>query len=369
MKGVIFIVSSEQKQPQIYSFYNNKGGVGKTTLCQNIVCEYATLHPKTEVLVIDMCPQANVSQFLLGGGSVGYNNNQRLQSTATRRNIVGFIDWLLQGNINFTQRPQSFKVSPRTYNQNIPSNISLIAGDSFLEAYGLALNYATINPANIHAWRNIMLAIRRLCSNELQHHLREDYTDMTVFIDCNPSFSIYTQMALLSSDNLIVPMMADFSSIEGIKGIMMLLYGEYATSALRTYAENIITFNSQVQRNNLTLPKLYKFIFNNYTSNQGIAKAYNSIKNELVDFCFRQYQNFPQFFSSSSIPTKSSWEISYICCVKDFHSAGKVSSTLGLPITSVSSGTYTLPDGTDVLLTRDSLTRPQADIRNLGPHF
>jgi chromosome partitioning protein len=50
---------------------------------------------------------------------------------------------------------------------------------------------------------------------------------MTVFIDYNPSFSIYTQMALVSSDYLIIPVMADYSSLEGIKGIFMLLYGEY----------------------------------------------------------------------------------------------------------------------------------------------
>jgi cellulose biosynthesis protein BcsQ len=81
-----------KKDITIYAFYNNKGGVGKTTLCANAASLYAENNSDTLVLVIDMCPQANISQFLLGGGQEGYENMQRLQSAYTRRNIVGFID-------------------------------------------------------------------------------------------------------------------------------------------------------------------------------------------------------------------------------------------------------------------------------------
>lgn len=106
-----------------------------------------------------------------------------------------------------------------------------------------------------------MTAIRRLCILESD----EDYDGLVVFIDCNPSFSIYTQMALVSSDFLIIPMMADFSSIEGIKGILMMLYGKYPSVALKKYAENVITFNKQIISFNLKLPVIDKFVFNNYT--------------------------------------------------------------------------------------------------------
>ncbi len=50
-----------------YAFWNNKGGVGKTFLCFASACQYARRHPRTAVVVIDMCPQANVSEILLGG--------------------------------------------------------------------------------------------------------------------------------------------------------------------------------------------------------------------------------------------------------------------------------------------------------------
>ena len=43
-----------------------KGGVGKSTLTFHISSQYAKTHPDRRVLVIDMCPQANISTALLG---------------------------------------------------------------------------------------------------------------------------------------------------------------------------------------------------------------------------------------------------------------------------------------------------------------
>lgn len=261
----------------IYSFYNNKGGVGKTTLCQNAASLYAENNPKKQVLVIDLCPQANVSQFFLGGGHIGEKENQKIQSSHSRRNIVGFIDWILKGNSGFTNTRGSYAINASYYNENIPGNLYLIPGDSFLESLSLALNYAVLNPANINAWHEYMTAIRRLC--ELEFKFQEKYESLTVFIDCNPSFSIYTQMGLVSSNFILVPMMADFSSLEGIRGILMLLYGKYQSSAEKKYADTIITFNRKIKESDIVLPKFYEFIFNNFTSNQGVANAFNSIKN------------------------------------------------------------------------------------------
>jgi cellulose biosynthesis protein BcsQ len=333
---------------EIYAFYNNKGGVGKTTLCSNAATLYAENNPDTQVLVIDMCPQANVSQFLLGGGKKGYLINQRIQSSASRKNIVGFIDWLLKGNSSFKTPNTSYKIQVSIYNENIAENLYLIAGDSFLESLSLALNYAVINPANIKAWAEYMTATRRLCDFEFN---KNAYEKMIVFIDCNPSFSIYTQMALVSSDKLVVPMRADFSSVEGIKGIFMLLFGEYPSAALKKYAEDIITFNKQVDRFNLQLPALWEFAFNNYTVNLGVAKAYDSIRTELIDFCYEQYKIFPSLFATinKTINNRDEWEEIFVSDIKDFHTAGKVSSSLGIPLFKLPRRSkYTMPDGSEV---------------------
>src|ERR687886_916677 len=116
-----------------------------------------------------MCPQANVSQFLLGGGKKGYLINQIIQCSASRKNIVGFIDWLLKGNSSFKTPNTSYKIQVFIYNKTIAENLYLIAGDSFLESLSLALNYAVINPANTKAWLEYMTAIKRLCNYEFNN--------------------------------------------------------------------------------------------------------------------------------------------------------------------------------------------------------
>ena len=50
-----------------YTFWNNKGGTGKTSLCFQTVLQYAKQHPEQQILVIDLCPQANLSELMLGG--------------------------------------------------------------------------------------------------------------------------------------------------------------------------------------------------------------------------------------------------------------------------------------------------------------
>lgn len=54
-----------------YALWNNKGGVGKSTITFHLAVRYAELNPDKKVMVIDLCPQANSSMMLLGGGEIG----------------------------------------------------------------------------------------------------------------------------------------------------------------------------------------------------------------------------------------------------------------------------------------------------------
>ena len=57
-----------------YALWNNKGGVGKSFLTFALATEYAYLHEDKRIYVVDMCPQANVSEIILGGNKVGSDN-------------------------------------------------------------------------------------------------------------------------------------------------------------------------------------------------------------------------------------------------------------------------------------------------------
>lgn len=73
---------------QSYAIWNNKGGTGKSTITFNIASRFAELHPDRNVLVVDMCPQANSSMLLLGGGIEGESKLLGLCSLSTARSVV-----------------------------------------------------------------------------------------------------------------------------------------------------------------------------------------------------------------------------------------------------------------------------------------
>ena len=46
--------------------WNNRGGSGKTNLTYHLAIKYAYRNPDKTVLVVDMCPQADLSHAFLG---------------------------------------------------------------------------------------------------------------------------------------------------------------------------------------------------------------------------------------------------------------------------------------------------------------
>jgi cellulose biosynthesis protein BcsQ len=49
-----------------YVIWNNRGGSGKTNLTYHLAIKYAYRNPDKTVLVVDMCPQADLSHAFLG---------------------------------------------------------------------------------------------------------------------------------------------------------------------------------------------------------------------------------------------------------------------------------------------------------------
>lgn len=80
-----------------YVIWNNKGGVGKSTITFHVASRYAESHPEKKVLVIDLCPQANSSMMLLGGGTTGENIVLQLSTLALPRTVVGYMSTIIAG--------------------------------------------------------------------------------------------------------------------------------------------------------------------------------------------------------------------------------------------------------------------------------
>jgi cellulose biosynthesis protein BcsQ len=243
----------------IYAFWNNKGGTGKTSLAFQTITEYALINPDKAILAIDLCPQANLSELMLGGllGNGGDNLNG-LYSQKTACSIGGYFQDRFSNPFNTpTINSATYTSNPSAFNQNIPVNIDLIAGDRIVELQSNSISALSITQIpgvdtyiKIIEWLSDLIA-----AATAENHYDE------IFIDTNPSFAIYTQIALASAERLIVPVMADDSSRRALRNIFSLVYGLNLPAAIY----NQYAFNTKLTTAGKPVPKIHLILKNRLT--------------------------------------------------------------------------------------------------------
>jgi cellulose biosynthesis protein BcsQ len=312
------------EQNKSYVIWNNKGGVGKSTITFHIASTYAEKNPDRNVVVIDMCPQANSSMMLLGGGRKAEARLQSLMGLETPRTIVGYItDTLIKGDVNVEEYLSKVNLE----NNQIPENLFLLAGDGNLELISPLLSTrANIEPLSKSdsPWIEVHTIIKKLTQRTLFER------ETTFFIDTNPSFAIYTQMAILGGERLIVPINADDSSIYAITGLFSLIWGSKKEHPV--YGK--YTFASRVDQHSLTRPKIAILVGNRFTQKLGAANAFKAVSQEAVRYMFTEFLENPNRFLDYEKVAKNheSFEEIYSIELRDFNSAGVVSANQGLPL-------------------------------------
>src|SRR4051794_31404063 len=120
--------SDKERYSMVYGFWNNKGGTGKTSLCFQAICSYANANPDEKILAIDVCPQANLSELLLGGlTNHGSTNLLSRQGEIPRATIAGYFQERLPSPYSPPSVVQDdFISTPTDYNEAIPENVDLI---------------------------------------------------------------------------------------------------------------------------------------------------------------------------------------------------------------------------------------------------
>ena len=165
---------------QIISIINQKGGVGKTTTVINLAAGLAQQEKK--VLVIDLDPQGNATTGL------GLSNLE--SSTDT---IYGVLNGTK--TISDVIRKTEFK------------NLDIITSN--VDLSGLEVETAD------DSMRAFIL------KRELTAYLNDSTATYDyVLIDCPPSLSLLTVMALVSSHSLLVPLQTEFFALEGLTQLM-----------------------------------------------------------------------------------------------------------------------------------------------------
>jgi chromosome partitioning protein len=342
----------------VYAIWNNKGGVGKSYLTFQIACEYARQHPDANVLVIDACPQANSTIMLLGGIESGERNLDRIATTAPLRTISGYVEDRIRNPYASPQTGSAYALNVRNLNPEVPRNVFLVPGDEQLEIQASRVSGAT-NPGPPDAWRIVHQWFSDLIAEIGQSWDR----DCTVFIDCNPSFTIYTELALSAADRLIVPFTADGSSKRAVRALLALIYG---IPRIQGAPQSQYFLNSMQYR--MTIPDLYLYAGNRLTQNLGAANAFSYVVNEIGDEIYRVWQGNPNRFAihpPGSAPPRSRAEFRrmFHAEIKDANTASVVSGALGIPMHRLRAGQKRLLNRT-VTVNQSQLDRLQPNIEN-----
>ena len=307
----------------IYGFWNNKGGTGKTSLCFQSICFYAEANPQKRILAVDVCPQANLSELLLGGlTNDGSLNLLARQGELPRATIGGYFQLRLPSPYSVpTFAPSDFITQPSAYNDAVPKNVDLVCGDPLLELQSNAISTLanTIIPGT-NAWLAVIDWVK-----DFLDQVKDDYD--VVFIDANPSFSMYTQIALSSVDRLVLPVMADDSSRRAIQNAFSLIYGFKLPSEIySTYA-----FATRLQEAGRKLPQVHLIAKNRLTQYMGPASAYAAVLRSIKQDVASLLKSHPHVFTFKEADEG-------LVDIRDFQTTGVVAFARGVPFYSLPSG-------------------------------
>lgn len=164
--------------------FNQKGGVGKSTIACNLAAISAAAGKRT--LVIDLDPQGNSTQYLLGKGAAG------LEPT-----LADFFDQMLQ--FKLIRKSTDEYVHPTPFD-----NLDVLASNAALDELQAKLE----SRYKIYKLREAL--------DELK-----DYD--AIFIDTPPALNFFTRSALIAADACLIPFDCD----------------DFARQALYTLLENV----------------------------------------------------------------------------------------------------------------------------------
>ena len=299
-----------------YAIWNNKGGVGKSFLTFIFATEYAEAHPDKTVCVVDMCPQANVSEIFLGGNGHGASVlNTILSMGSVRQTIGGYFDSRISQPHTKTGTESTVLVEPHIFNDALPSNMFLVAGDPSLEVQAEAINQIANQSLPRESWRNVHSWLSDLCSA-----IETRYPGTTFFIDCNPSFSAYTALSIVAADKLIVPCSADGSSARAISNLGQLVYGHDVPLQY-----NNAMFSARLRTAGMVPPSIAMVVLNRTTQyNQKASKAFEAMFDEIKNRAIGLLASEPR--------ARGNRTRDFFYDIPDTHSVAIVSSHTGLPI-------------------------------------
>jgi cellulose biosynthesis protein BcsQ len=201
------------------AFFNNKGGVGKTTLTCNMA-SYLAMEMGQRVLVIDLDPQCNASQLLLNDKQWDQLYSNRRESA--RKTVMKCLRKIRAGDSDVDTDVEVVK-SRRFKVDLLPGHPSLSIVEDRLSVSWVDFQAGDLGGARRSHW------VATLADSM-------DY-DVVVF-DVGPSLGALNRCVLLGSDRFVTPMAADLFSLYALDNISEWI-SSWTKDYLRGYASLI----------------------------------------------------------------------------------------------------------------------------------
>lgn len=182
------------------AFFNNKGGVGKTTLVYHLGWTYSEMGKR--VLLVDLDPQSNLTAICV--------DEERMEQLwadddTKRKSMRGAVQPIIDGVGDIAT----------AHLEPINNRMSLIPGDIRLSEYEQKLSDAwprcmDRDPA---AFRIVSSFFRVIEAAALEHN-----ADI-VLIDVGPNLGATNRSALIAAEHVVTPLGADLFSIQGMRNL------------------------------------------------------------------------------------------------------------------------------------------------------
>lgn len=184
---------------KVIAFFNNKGGMGKTTLVYHLARMIADRGE--QVLAADLDPQANLTSMFLG--------DERLEELWPQGEhpdtIFGALRPIIRG-LGDVKTPHIERITP---------TLGLVVGDLALSTFEDKLSAAWLACHNRDesAFRTMTAFYRGLRQAAL------DVNASWVLIDVGPNLGAINRAALIASEHVVIPLGPDLFSLQGLRNL------------------------------------------------------------------------------------------------------------------------------------------------------
>ena len=179
------------------TFFNNKGGVGKTTTVYHVAWMMSELGIRT--IAIDLDPQSNLPSMFLTGEKLEdvYENNSPVT-------ILEAITPIVNGD-----------PAVPVHIEKINENLGLILGNLTLSTFEDVLSDAWLKCLDSQVYPFRITSIFKTIISEAA--LR--FNASVVLVDVGPNLGAINRAVSISSDYIIMPVASDLFSLQGIKNL------------------------------------------------------------------------------------------------------------------------------------------------------